>query len=142
MKKTVKNESVHYLIEWSAPFEYDRITAARILPDMPGILFISEKKGRDHFPMLCFACWREGLRSGLKDLMDELFTKFPDTVKELKARGFYYRYTVVDTTPHDMQDIMFWLINTYQPEFNNSRGFGDSRRYSDISVREIPMKKY
>lgn len=141
MNKTVRDETVCYQIEWSAPFEYDRITAGRILPDMPGILFLSEKIGADHIPLFCYACWREGVRSGLKNVMDEMFTPFPVMVARLKEKGFCYRYAVVDTTPHDMKDIMFWLICTYHPEYNNA-DYSDSGRYVDVSVREMPMKKY
>ena len=141
MNKTVRDDAVWYQIEWSEPFGYDRITAGRILPDMPGILFLSEKKGSDHIPVFCFACWRDGVRSSMKNIMDEMFTPFPAMAARLKEKGFYYRYAVVDTSPHDMRDILFWLIRTYQPEYN-SDSYSDSGRYVDVSVREMPMKKY
>ena len=38
-----------------------------------------------------------------------------------------------------MQDVMFWLIRTYKPEFNALEGFGDSKRYRNISIREMDL---
>ena len=141
MKKTIGDNSVHYQIEWSEHFEYERITAGRILPDMPGILSLSEKKGNEFYTLLCLACWREGLRSSLKNYMDELLTKYPNTAAELRERGFHYKYTVIDTTPSDMQDVLYWLIRTYEPVYNNCTGYQDSNRYLDISVQERKIQK-
>lgn len=141
MKKTAADSSILYEIEWSIPFRYDRISAGRILPDMPGILFFTEKKGDSHYPLLIFAAWREGVRSGMKNLMDEMFSAMPETSKQLKQKELYYRYAVVDTTPQDMKDILFWLIRTYDPEFNTGTGFHDSGRFRDIGVKEKPMKR-
>jgi hypothetical protein len=140
MKKSIVNDSVYFEIEWSKPFLYDRITAGRVLPDMPGILFFSEQRGGDYLPLLLFAAWREGVRGGMRNLMDDMFSAMPHTSEELKKRNLYYRYAVVDTSAHDMKDILFWLVRTYEPEFNSIRGFSDSQRFVNIAVDEKPMR--
>jgi hypothetical protein len=141
MKTTAVDENVYYEIEWSEPYKYDRISAGRILPDMPGILMFTEMKGKDHYPLFLFASWREGLRSGMKNLMDDMFSKMPDTAIHLKSADLYYCYTVIDTSPLDMKDILFWLIRTYTPEYNNAETFKDSKRFTEIAVKETKMRK-
>ena len=136
MKKKSADESVVYAIEWSKPFQYDRFSASRVLPDMPGILFFSEKRGDDHYSLLLFATWREGLRGGMRNLMDETISAMPKTAVTLKEKKLYYRYAIVDSSPYDLKDILFWLIRTYEPEFNSVRDFVHSNRYEKIAVNE------
>ena len=140
MKKVAADNSVVYNVEWSKPFEYDRFSASRVLPEMPGILFFSEKRGNDYHPLLIFASWREGLRGGIRNLFDEMFSAMPKTAAELRKKKLFYRYAVVDSSPLDMKDILFWLIRTYEPEFNSSREFTDSHRYEQIAVNEKQMR--
>jgi len=140
MKKTVVNDDVFYTIAWSRLIEYDKHSASRILPEMPGILCLLERLPRGAMKYLIFyGCWRDGLRMALKNFLDPDFTKFPAINAGLKGRSMFYRYTVVDTSMQDMQDIMFWLIRTYTPEFNAVEGFEDSRRYKNISIREMDL---
>lgn len=89
--------------------------------------------------MLFFACWRDGCRVGLKKLLDE-FNEFSTTRKSLRdslmASELYLRYTVIDTSRDDIQDIMYWLINEYKPELNELAAFADSKRYMNIFIKE------
>ena len=141
MKRKPSDSGIIYDIEWSKPFPYDRFSASRVLPEMPGILFFSEKRGSDYWPLLLFASWREGLRGGMRNLMDETFSAMPKTSVEMKAKKLYYRYAVIDSSPLDMKDILFWLIRTYEPEFNSARNFTDSNRYEKIAVSERYEKR-
>jgi hypothetical protein len=52
----------------------------------------------------------------------------------------FYRYCVVDTSPQDLRDIMFWLIKEYKPKLNDIKDFADSKRYMNIFVKEIDDK--
>ncbi len=137
MKKIEKGKNVYYTIEWSDFTKYDRHAASRVLPELPGIVFFAEKKQSQQRPLLCYATWREGLRSGMKDLFDENFSKFPKTAKLITERSLYFRYCVVDTDKKDLLDVLYWLIKNYQPEFNNVPEAKDSGRYSDIFLNEL-----
>ncbi|RPI95547.1 MAG: hypothetical protein EHM32_05550 [Spirochaetales bacterium] len=140
MKKSIVNEDVFYTIAWSRLIAYEKHSASRILPEMPGILCLLEAVPRGAMRYLIFyGCWRDGLRMALKNFLDPDFTKFPDINAQLRGRTMQYKYTVVDSSMLDMQDVMFWLIRTYEPEFNALGGFEDSKRYKNISIREMEL---
>lgn len=139
MKKKVIQDNAYYAIGWSKLYKYDRIMAARILPELPGILFIFENKGGRMQNLLCFACWRDGLRMGMKLLLDPVFSSQPHLMKKLQDKELWYKYCIVDSSPKDMQDVMFWLIKSYSPQFNNVSDFEDSKRYTEICVNELKL---
>ncbi len=136
-KQIFRENDVYYKIEWSRMFKYDRITAARILPELSGILCIMHREGRNFFPILFFACWRDGCRLGMKKLLDELACKHPQLREEIIKEDVYYRYTIVDTRAKDMNDILFWLMQEYKPELNDYKNYEDSQRYKNIHIKEI-----
>jgi hypothetical protein len=141
MQKKVKDDTVYYAIGWSKTFKYDRISAARILPELPGILYLyEESKGRLK-DLLCYACWRDGLRMGIKVLLDPIFSTQPQLLKQLKDKKLYFKYTIIDSSPQDMQDVMFWIMRSYAPVLNNSKEFTDSKRFREICVKEANLKK-
>jgi len=139
MKKNVRDRDVYYYIEWSRLFEYDRHSATRLMPELPGIVWLQHRLNKKMVNMLFFACWRDGCRVGLKKLLDE-FNEFSTTRKSLRdslmASELYLRYTVIDTSRDDIQDIMYWLINEYKPELNELAAFADSKRYMNIFIKE------
>jgi len=47
----------------------------------------------------------------------------------------------VDTNPFDLQDILWWLIQNYEPELNDIANYEDSKRYKSIYVREMELGK-
>lgn len=141
MKKNIIASNVFFSIEWSRFFEYDRVSAGRILPDMPGILHFAEQIGGVQKNILLFASWREGLRAGMKNIFDTDFCKMPEIRDDLLDReDLLFRYTVIDTSPQDMQDIFFWLLKAYAPLHNNSASYEDSKRFTEISVNETKMR--
>lgn len=134
--KILNKNEVCYDISWSKLFEYDRISATRILPELSGIICIYHKiKGR-YQPIMFFACWRDGCRVGLKKLLDEFLSKHQDLRNIILQDDVYYKYAVVDTKPKDMKDVMFWLIQEYKPALNDYRNYTDSKRYRNIYVKE------
>ena len=135
MKKDVIGGNVFYSIEWSGFKPYDRFSAARVLPDMPGIIHLADVKHSMTRNLFFFASWREGLRCGMKNLFDADRSTLITTVKSMIETNLHYRYTVIDTSPSDMQDILFWLIRNYEPAYNNMK-YCDSKRYGEISIRE------
>lgn len=142
MKKHVYGDEVYYEITWSPLYRYDKYTAGRILPEMAGILSFQEKDLPDENILLFYGCWRSGCRIGLKNLLDSMISPHPDLRDQIDTEELYFRYTVIDTTYRDLQDILFWLTRTYQPPLNDHRNFKDSQRYRGISVqeREQPRK--
>ena len=140
MKKRVNDCNVYYTIMWSPVFPYDKYHATRILPELAGVICLMEKNSVGVPKCLLFySCWRDGLRMGIKNLFDPIFSKIPDIREMLIGRNLLYKYTVIDTTPVDMKDIMYWLILSYRPEFNNYKGFKESGRYEKIYVRQMEM---
>ncbi|HPB80757.1 MAG TPA: hypothetical protein PK200_01835 [Spirochaetota bacterium] len=143
MKKRVLDENVYYTIAWSRLFTFgDKFSASRILPELPGILGIFEKRRNgDPKCLLFYGCWRDGLRLGLKNFFDPIFSKNKILAATMLETDLLYKYTVVDTSPLDMKDILYWLICEYSPEYNSVTTFLDSKRHANISVREIEMRK-
>jgi len=142
MKKSLNNDDVFYTIAWSRTFRYDKHEAGRVLPELSGIIHLEEDVPREDKPcLLYYGCWREGLRLGLKNLLDPYFTKFPEVTRQLHAKKFLYRYTVVDSSPADMRDLLYWLIQNYGPLLNNPVDFTDSRRYENIFVKEMELRE-
>lgn len=137
MKKDVRGQDVYYSIEWSRLFEYDRYEARRVLPELPGIIWIQNRANRKFETSLFYACWRDGLRVGLSKLMDDLVLKHNNLREKLIEHDMYFQYCIVDQSPKDIQDIMYWLIKEYRPSLNDINSFKDSRRYMNIFVKEI-----
>ncbi|NCU32096.1 MAG: hypothetical protein EOM23_04005 [Candidatus Moranbacteria bacterium] len=136
MKKNVSGDNVYYSISWSRVFEYEKYSASRIVPELPGIIRLMHKKNNRYVNQLFYACWRDGCREGLKKLMDDLIDKHNDIREKLLQDDLYFCYTIIDTNPRDMQDIMYWLISEYKPLLNDAGNFDDSKRYRDISIKE------
>ena len=142
MKKRIVKDGVLYTIAWSPLYKFDKYSITKIIPELPGIVSLVERIQGDMFKyVLFFSCWRDGLRIGLKNLMDPIFTRHPMLSSNLQGRDLYYRYTAVDESPYDLQDILWWLIQTYDPELNNTDGYNDSQRYMNIDVREVGLSE-
>ena len=141
MKKHVIKNDVYYSIAWSPLYQYDKYSARRILPELSGIVSLLYVKNNRPDYLIFYSCWRDGCRVGLRKLLDPDFTFLPELLNDLEFDYLYYKYTVVDGKLNDMQDVMYWLINTYNPKFNNAEGFTDSKRYSNISIKEFEMGK-
>jgi hypothetical protein len=141
MKKKVNGKTVQYHLMWSPVYPYDKHEASRILPELPGIICILETKPRQvQNGIFFFSCWRDGLRVGLRNLFDPMFSKIPDFNDKIKNRILSYKYSVVETNMDDMDDIIFWLTSVYKPEFNNTQEFKDSGRYKFIQINELKRK--
>jgi hypothetical protein len=141
VKKNIVGSNVFFSIEWSKFFKYDRVSAGRILPDMPGILQFAEQQSGIQKNILLFASWREGLRTGMKNIFDPHFCKMTGIRDDLMDRDeLLFRYTVIDTSPQDMQDIFFWLLKSYTPLHNNSESYEDSGRFTEICVEEKDLR--
>ena len=140
MKKAIRDKNVYYSIDWSRLFEYDKYEARRVLPELPGIIWVQNKIERRIETSLFYACWRDGLRVGFSKLMDDLVLRHNDLREQLIQYDMFYKYCVVDTNPQDLRDIMFWLIKEYKPRLNDIKDFKDSKRYMNIFVKEVEDK--
>lgn len=137
MKKDIRGQDAYYSIEWSRLFEYDKYEARRVLPELPGIIWIQNRINKKMETSLFYACWRDGLRVGLAKLMDDLVLKHNGLREKLIEHDLFFQYCIVDTSPLDIQDVMFWLIKDHKPALNDIKGFSDSKRYMNIFVKEI-----
>lgn len=135
MNKRVIGANVYYGLGWSRVLKYDKHEASRILPEMPGLILFTDKDG-DHFqPVLCFATWREGLREGMRNLFDPYFSRCP-LLMGRNTKKLYYKFAVIDSSKSDLLDLFYWVIREYDPLLNTSN-IRDSKRYEEISVREV-----
>ena len=137
MKKDIRDRDAYYSINWSRLFEYDKYEARRVLPELPGIIWLQNKINKKIEPALFYACWRDGLRVGLGKLMDDLVLKHNDLREKLLEHDLYFQYAVIDTSPLDIQDVMYWLIKEHKPALNDIKSFSDSKRFMNIFVKEI-----
>lgn len=138
MKKEVRNNDAYYTIAWTPLYKYDKYEAGRLMSDLAGIVSLHEKNGDLYENIIFFGCWRDGCRVGMKKLLDPDLSPLKELQKSIDITKLYYRFTVVDTTPSDMADILFWLIKTYGARHNNSE-FSDSKRYMSINVKELAL---
>ncbi len=136
MHKQVIKENVFYDIIWSLPAVFDRHTLMGI-PGMAGVVCIFKQKHDVIDYILFYASWKSGVRGGARDLLDPNHSQFPQLIELSEKKDLMFKYTIIDTNPQDMQDILYWLINEYHPELNNSSDFTDSRRYKDIYLLEM-----
>ena len=72
--------------------------------------------------------------------MSPIIQKSRNIAQQFDNRKLLYKYTIVDSSLQDMQDVMYWLIQNYNPEFNQILDFGDSKRYQNIYVKEMTMR--
>ena len=140
MEKNVNGDNVYYQIAWSAVTPFDKYRALGI-PDLPGIVcLLTEISSSQIEYLLFYSCWRTGLRKGLREITNPEFSRFPGIVEHVKNNTLLYKYTVIDKSVEDMNDIMYWLIKQYLPVYNNSVDFSDSKRYREIYMKESWMK--
>ncbi|OHD69419.1 MAG: hypothetical protein A2W19_05795 [Spirochaetes bacterium RBG_16_49_21] len=141
MKKTIIGKDVYYTLAWSPTYRYDKYEALRVMPELSGIIslmYINQSKIDD---LIFYSCHRDGCRVGFKRFMDPDSTRYAEIIRELDLSRLYYKYTLVDEgSMQDVQDILYWLIRTYRPRFNES-DFRDSQRFYDIYVNEVYRDK-
>jgi hypothetical protein len=137
MKKTVIGRDVYYTLAWSPVYPYDKYDAMRKMPELAGIISLLYMNQSRHDYLIFYACHRDGCRVGFKKFMDPLGTRYPDIVRDLDLSRLYYKFTVIDEgNMRDMQDIMYWLIRTHRPRFNEAM-FKDSQRFENIYINEV-----
>lgn len=135
MEKVIKDKNVYYDITWSQTKNCNRHSVLGI-PSMPGIACLFQEKQNVITYLLFYACWKSGVRNGIRDLLDPGFSQFPELIELSEKKDLKYKYAIVDTHYLDMQDIMYWLIKEYNPILNNLKDFTDSKRYKDIYLME------
>ena len=141
MKKQIQNDSVLYTIAWSQTYKYDKYLVRKILPGLPGIISIFTKNGSRIENLVFIACWRDGCRQCITRLFNPEISKQLHLYENLKDLDMHYQYTIVDSSPKDMQDILHWLINNYDTKYNDPKSYNSSNRFSTIAVDEKQMGK-
>ena len=131
MNKKVLEKNVYYVLKWTKSAKYDKYSSIGI-PDIGGILCIQEKIQNQVRDLIYIGCYRNGLRSELKRFFDPHFTKIPNSIDDLKEKNLYFKYAIFDGKLEDIQDVLFWLIKSYNPQFNDLSKFKDSQRYINI----------
>ena len=136
MEKNIVGNNVYYEIIWSKPYICNR-HVVRGIPIMPGIVSLYQENRGVIKHLLIYACWKSGIRIGIRNLLDPDFSQFPELIKLSDEKNLLFRYAVIDTHFLDVQDILYWLIREYIPVLNNVKEFKDSERYKDIYLKEL-----
>ena len=71
-----------------------------------------------------------------------MYAKFRGLREIIDMEDTYISFTIVDTSPKDLRDILYYLIMTYKPAFNNAEAFRDSGRYRNIYVKETQRDEF
>ena len=141
MKKQIRNDSILYTIAWSQLYKYDKYQVRKVLPGLPGIISLYKKEKGRLINLVYVGCWRDGCRQGMTRLFNPEITNQMHIYESLKDLDLYYKYTIVDTTPRDMQDILHWLINTHENDYNDHKSYKNSGRFKNVVVDEREMGK-
>jgi hypothetical protein len=137
MKKTEINKDVYYTLAWSQVYRYDKYEALRILPELSGIFSLMYINQSVIKHLIFFNCWRDGCRVGLRRFLDPYNSLYPEIRDQIDNEKLFFKYTIVEGNIAETQDIMYWLIKTYTPRFNDYDNFKDSQRYKNIFINEI-----
>ena len=138
MEKSTIGKDVYYDLVWSPIYQFEKYRA-RGIPEMPGVLcLLQQVSDLDFRYLLFFSCWRNGLRIALRNLTEVSLTKVPMILPYVESEDLYFKYTIIENSIQDMNDIMYWLIKEYKPEYNNW-DFIDSNRYVNIYIKESKM---
>lgn len=136
IEKNIFEDDVYYKISWSKPYMCNRHVISGI-PILPGIVFLYQEEKGIINSLLYYACWKSGIRIGVRNLLDPDFTLFPELIKLSDDKDLLFRYAVIDTHFLDVKDILYWLIREYVPKYNNEKEFKDSERYKEIYLKEL-----
>jgi hypothetical protein len=137
MKKTIIGNDIYYTLAWTPIYRYDRFEASRIMPELGGIISLLYRNQSKIDYLIFYSCHRDGCRVGFKKFMDPAFTRYPEIVKELDLTRLYYKFSIIDEgNVLDVQDILYWLIRTYRPRYNET-GFKDTQRFDNIYLNEV-----
>ncbi|MCL1911213.1 MAG: hypothetical protein FWG13_03300 [Leptospirales bacterium] len=145
MEKRILDNKAYYKIWWSPLEKYDRHILSRLMPEMPGIAGLFIKEGDELFPLLFLGCWQDGIRDLVKNFMDPLSIHYKELRGEIEKKtemeDIHIAYTVIETSPKDIQDVLHCLIQTHRPA-NNSQSFSNSGRYKNVYVEELQGKSF
>ena len=135
-----KDDEGYFTVRW-CPFALaDKYEIATRVPAVGGIaeLYFMDEKGK--LNLFCLQrSWYGGLRAMIRERCDPSLERDPFRLSILvKWRDrIYYRWTTSDSRG-DMDDVMFFFVETYSP---GSGAAQPSGRYARIFVKEIDAGK-
>lgn len=135
-----KDGDGYFVVSW-CPFALaDKYDIAKRVPALGGIAEIYYKDGHGKLNLFCLQnSWYGGVRSMLRERCDPELERdaFRLPILERWKDAIYYRYSLSDSSA-DMQDVMYFLIETMAP---GSDTVEHSGRYNRIFVRELDAGK-
>lgn len=138
--KQEKGDNVYYTIPWSILRRASKFDIIRVVPAMGGIAELYYADEQAKLNLFCVTrSWYGGLRSSLRELTDPEIEKDPVRRQILLdyPDRLYYRYALTESL-NDMNDILFFFMETYAPDSNSVQASG---RYANIFVKEIDPQK-
>ncbi|HRY56194.1 MAG TPA: hypothetical protein P5142_16350 [Spirochaetia bacterium] len=130
----------YFTVRWSPIAKADKYEIARGAPAIGGIveLYYMDEKGK--LNLFCLQrSWYGGIRAMARERCDASIEKDPYRLSILvKWRDrIYYRWTNSESK-RDMDDVMFFFLETYSP---GSGAVESSGRFERIHVKEIDADK-
>jgi hypothetical protein len=130
----------YFTVRWSPFAKADKYEIARNVPAIGGIAELYYQDERGKLNLFCLQrSWYGGLRAMLRERCDPSMEKDPFRLSILvKWRGrIYYRWTNSESKA-DMDDVMFFFVETYNPD---SGAVESSGRFERIYVQELDAGK-
>ncbi len=134
--KREKDGNAYFTVKWSPMRKADKYDIARSVPAVGGVVELYFMDDAKKLNLFCVArSWYGGIRSTLREYTDPDIEKDPyrrAVLVERKDR-IYYRWTRTESAK-DMDDILFFFMETYSP---GSNVVTPSGRYERIFVAEV-----
>lgn len=126
----------YFTVRWSPFAKADKYEIATHVPAIGGIaeIYYMDEKGK--LNLFCLQrSWYGGLRAMLRERCDPAIEQDPFRLSILVKwrERIYYRWTHSDSKA-DMDDVMFFFVDTYAP---GSAGVEPSGRFEWIYVNEV-----
>ncbi|MGO8693642.1 MAG: hypothetical protein ACLQMF_08235 [Rectinemataceae bacterium] len=134
------DDEAFFTVHWSPISKADKYDIVTKAPAIGGIaeLYYMDEKGK--LNLFCLQrSWYGGIRAMLRERCDPVLEKDPFRLSILvKWRDrIYYRWSNSESMA-DMNDVMFFFVETYSP---GSHGARSSGRFHRIFVQEIDTGK-
>ncbi|MDR1748269.1 MAG: hypothetical protein LBR47_04340 [Spirochaetaceae bacterium] len=128
----------YFTLHWSRLTKADKYSIVRSVPAVSGIYELYYRKAEDPLNLLAVnQGWYGGLRSQIREAIDEEFQTDKRLRSILAEYEIYFRFSISDILA-DMQDVLWFLHRNY---FGNGVSVQPSGRYSHVYLREYAPDK-
>lgn len=128
-----KDGKGYFTLRWSKLQKADKYVISSSVPAISGIYEMYYQDKAKALNLLTVSQgWYGGLRSQIREAIDETFQKDPKILRILASYPIYFRYTTSEVLA-DMKDVLWFLTKTY---YGDKISISHSDRYSRIFLTE------